>query len=80
VIVRWGLAELPHTLREVGIERPFLIAAERWQSLDLPREFRWSEVPSAEVVVPDAAAAVVIAVTAVATGAPRAMAAGVCAK
>jgi maleylacetate reductase len=55
VIVRWGLAELPHTLREVGIERPFLIAAERWQSLDLPREFRWSEVPSAEVVVPDAA-------------------------
>ena len=55
MIVRWGLAELPETLREVGIERPFLIAAERWRSLDLPHEAWWTEVPSAEIVVPEAA-------------------------
>jgi maleylacetate reductase len=46
VIVRWGLRELPHVLREVGIERPFLIASERWSELDLPAVGRWSEVPS----------------------------------
>jgi len=52
VIVRWGLAELPLTLREVGIERPFVIAGERWRSLDLPHEAWWREVPSADVTVP----------------------------
>jgi maleylacetate reductase len=46
VIVRWGLAELPGVLRELGIERPFLIASERWSELDLPAAGRWSEVPS----------------------------------
>jgi maleylacetate reductase len=52
VIVRWGLDELPATLAEVGIERPFLISSPRWQSLDLPQVARWSEVPSERVEVP----------------------------
>jgi maleylacetate reductase len=46
VIVRWGLEELPGVLREVGIERPFLVATERWSHLDLPATGRWSEVPT----------------------------------
>ena len=56
MIVRWGLAELPATLREAGIERPLVIASERWRSLELPpHEAWWSEVPSADVEVPDGA-------------------------
>jgi len=53
VIVRWGLRELPGVLSEVGIDRPFLIASERWSKLGLPAAGRWSEVPSdriAEIV------------------------------
>ena len=46
MIVRWSLRELPQLLRQVGIERPFLIASERWSKLDLPAAGRWSEVPS----------------------------------
>jgi maleylacetate reductase len=46
VIVRWGLAELPGVLGELGIQRPFLIASQRWSGLDLPASRRWSEVPS----------------------------------
>jgi maleylacetate reductase len=46
VIVRWGLRELPQLLGELGIERPFLIASERWSKLDLPVGDGWSEVPS----------------------------------
>jgi maleylacetate reductase len=46
VIVRWGLCELPQLLLELGVERPFLIASERWSKLDLPASGRWSEVPS----------------------------------
>jgi maleylacetate reductase len=46
VIVRWGLGELSGLLEELGIERPFLIASDRWSSLDLPAAARWSEVPS----------------------------------
>jgi maleylacetate reductase len=46
VIVRWGLAELPGILRELGAERPFLIASERWSELDVPANGRWTEVPS----------------------------------
>ena len=46
MIVRWGLAELPGVLDELGIERPFLIASERWSGLDLPAAGRWTEVPS----------------------------------
>jgi maleylacetate reductase len=44
VIVRWGLGQLPPLLREVGVERPFLIASERWQDFDSVG--RWTEVPT----------------------------------
>ena len=46
MIVRWGLRELPPLLGELRIERPFLIASERWSNLDLPADGSWSEVPS----------------------------------
>ena len=46
MIVRWGLRELPRLLDELGIERPFLIASERWSDLALPAAGRWGEVPS----------------------------------
>jgi maleylacetate reductase len=46
MIVRWGLDRLPEALAEAGIERPFLIASDRWAGLDLPTGERWSEVPS----------------------------------
>ncbi|MEX0817333.1 MAG: iron-containing alcohol dehydrogenase [Gaiellales bacterium] len=36
MIVRWGLEELPSVLAEAGIERPLLVASERWRELDLP--------------------------------------------
>lgn len=36
MIVRWGLGELPSVLAEAGIERPLLVASERWRELDLP--------------------------------------------
>jgi maleylacetate reductase len=54
VIVRWGLDELSGLLRELGVERPFLVASERWSHLDLPATGRWSDVPTeriAEVAV-----------------------------
>jgi len=46
VIVRWGLGELDGLLMELGIERPFVVASERWSELELPGEGRWSEVPT----------------------------------
>ena len=46
MIVRWGLEELPGVLAEAGIERPFLLASDRWAHLDLPANGRWSEIPS----------------------------------
>jgi maleylacetate reductase len=46
VIVRWGLTQLTELLGELGIERPFLIASERWSKLDLSASVRWNEVPS----------------------------------
>ena len=52
MIVRWSLDELPATLAEVGIERPFLIASPRWQALDLPQVACWTEVPSERAEVP----------------------------
>jgi maleylacetate reductase len=58
VIVRWGLDELGPLLGELGIERPFLIASERWSGLDVPSSGRWDEVPSERVPeVANAAAA-----------------------
>ena len=59
MIVRWGLAELPGLLQEVGIERPFVIASPRWKILDLPHVEWWAEVPSHRVVVPAAADGIV---------------------
>jgi maleylacetate reductase len=58
LIVRWGLEELPEALAEAGVERPFLIANERWSSLDLPHVARWTEVPSHRVEVPAGADAI----------------------
>jgi len=46
VIVRWGLGELDGLLTELGVERPFVVASERWSELELPGEGRWSEVPT----------------------------------
>jgi maleylacetate reductase len=36
MIVRWGLAELPSLLKELGIEEPLLVTTDRWRDLDLP--------------------------------------------
>jgi alcohol dehydrogenase class IV len=56
VIVRWGLAELPATLDEAGIKRPFVIAGERWRSLELPAHVGRSwQVPAEHVDVPETA-------------------------
>jgi len=51
VIVRWGLAELPAVLAELGIEQPLLVAGERWSGTDLCIDAggRWTEVPSERV-------------------------------
>jgi maleylacetate reductase len=46
VIVRWGLSDLPELLRELGIDRPFLIASERWSTIGLAAAGRWAEVPT----------------------------------
>lgn len=52
MIVRWGLGELPGVLRDAGIERPFLVASPRWDSLHLPVSARWSEIPSHRIETP----------------------------
>jgi len=51
VIVRWGLRELPVVLAEVGVERPLLVATERWKDtkLGVRPTARWTEVPSARI-------------------------------
>ena len=56
MIVRWGLGELGGVLAELGIERPLLVASNRWEAQVLPIEpaVRWTEVPSDRVA--DAAA------------------------
>jgi maleylacetate reductase len=51
VIVRFSLGELPAVLAEAGIARPFVIASDRWRTLDVPHEKWWSEVPSHRVEV-----------------------------
>ncbi len=45
MIVRWGLDELEGLLAELGIERRFVVASDRWSGL-LPGAGRWSEVPT----------------------------------
>jgi alcohol dehydrogenase class IV len=52
VIVRWGLAELPGVLDDVGIDRPLLVASERWDRLEIPAPHRWTEIPSDRITVP----------------------------
>jgi maleylacetate reductase len=52
MIVRWSLGELRAVLDELGLERPLLVASERWTELDLPRVGHWSEVPSHRIEVP----------------------------
>jgi maleylacetate reductase len=52
MIVRWGLAELPGVLAEVGVERPFLVAGTRWDALAVPAAARWSAIPSDRIRVP----------------------------
>jgi maleylacetate reductase len=49
--VRWGLEELPGLLVDVGIQRPVLVASERWSPQELPIEVAavWPEVPSDQV-------------------------------
>ena len=46
MIVRRGLAALQPLLAELGVDRPFLVASERWSRLDLPAVGHWGEVPS----------------------------------
>lgn len=53
MIVRWGLDALPEVLAELRIERPLLVASERWSSLDLPAAAAWHEIPSHRIEVPD---------------------------
>jgi maleylacetate reductase len=52
VIVRWGLDQLAPLLAELGIERPLLVASERWDELALPAAARWTEIPSDRITVP----------------------------
>jgi alcohol dehydrogenase class IV len=48
MIVRWSLADLPEVCAELGIERPLLVAAPRWDGVELGIEpvARWPEVPT----------------------------------
>jgi maleylacetate reductase len=68
MIVRWGLAEVPAVLAELGIERPLLVAGDRWVDLELGADVaaRWTEVPSERIA--DAAALVGDGVLAVGGG------------
>jgi maleylacetate reductase len=59
LIVRWGLGELVPLLTELGSEKPFLVASERWSGLELPASGRWSEIPSHRVEVGPGADAIV---------------------
>jgi maleylacetate reductase len=51
VIVRWGLAELPVVLGELGMQRPLLVASERLAgtNVGVRTAARWTEVPSDQV-------------------------------
>jgi len=51
VIVRWGLAELPGVLGELGVEQPLVVASERLAGTNLGLRIaaRWTEVPSDQV-------------------------------
>jgi maleylacetate reductase len=53
VIVRWGLGELPGVLRELGIERPFVVSSPRWERLGVQAAARWDEIPSDRIAAPE---------------------------
>jgi maleylacetate reductase len=59
VIVRWGLEELPGLLRELGIDRPFLVASRRWDDVPIEPVARWDEIPSHRIEVPEGADGIV---------------------
>jgi maleylacetate reductase len=46
VIVRWGLEGLDPLLAELGVQRPYIVASDRWADLPLRATGRWNEVPS----------------------------------
>ena len=52
MIVRWGLAEIPDVLQELRVDRPLLVASDRWHDEKLPwirPAARWREVPSERI-------------------------------
>ena len=51
MIVRWGLAQLPGVLGELGVAQPLLVASERMAgtNLGVRTAARWTEVPSDQV-------------------------------
>ncbi len=53
MIVRWGLDELPGVLSELGVARPLLVAARRWDHLGIEAVTRWDEIPSHRIEAPD---------------------------
>jgi maleylacetate reductase len=59
VIVRWGLEQLPELLRELGVERAFLVASPRWADLRINAAARWDEIPSDRIEAPEGADVVV---------------------
>jgi maleylacetate reductase len=68
--VRWGLEELPLLLADSGIERPLLVASERWSPQQLPVEVAdvWTEVPSDQLPAATAAARAVDGILALGGG------------
>lgn len=53
--VRWGLDELPGLLSELGVERPFLVASQRWEA-PVAVAGEWRETPSDRITEAAAAA------------------------
>ena len=51
MIVRWGLAQLPGVLGELGVAQPLLVASKRMAgtNLGVRTAARWTEVPSDQV-------------------------------
>ena len=41
MIVRWGLEQLPEVLADVGSNRPFAIASDRWHDAYGPAVAEW---------------------------------------
>ena len=44
MIVRWGLAQLPPLIAELGLERPLLVTSSRFADVDLPISARFAGV------------------------------------